>query len=274
MVLYRKVGYEPAGAGCYYSLPTAEIGLHERLLDVRSVEVSEHAVLHELYDRFAAMVNGHIDRSEPYWQRKVDGRFAKPYAYIVGPEEAPEGYLIFDHDSLPDWGYRLRIRDLVALTPEALRTLWALVADHRSLAREVRWAGAATDLRTCVLPEQKHTMLHAERWLLRIVNVARALEGRGYPAGVQGELHLDVTDGLLGENEGLYRLRVEGGRADVERGGRGDLAMDVRGLSALYTGHLSPRELRLAGLLDGPEESLESAARLFAGPEPWMQDNF
>jgi hypothetical protein len=42
----------------------------------------------------------------------------------------------------------------------------------------------------------------------------------------------------------------------------------------LYTGHMSPRELELAGLLSGPPEALDMAAQLFAGPAPTMFDMF
>ena len=60
----------------------------------------------------------------------------------------------------------------------------------------------------------------------------------------------------------------------VKPGGEGRLQLDVRGLAPLYTGYLSPQALRAAGLLDGPEADLRSAAAAFAGPVPWMREGF
>jgi predicted acetyltransferase len=60
----------------------------------------------------------------------------------------------------------------------------------------------------------------------------------------------------------------------VERGGRGELALDVRGLAPLYSSYLAPAQLRTIDFLAGPPAALAAAARIFAGPEPWMADFF
>jgi predicted acetyltransferase len=69
-------------------------------------------------------------------------------------------------------------------------------------------------------------------------------------------------------------VRVADGRAEVERGGRGTLRLDIRGLAAMYTGFHSPADLRAAGFADADDASLASASALFAGPHPWMADHF
>jgi predicted acetyltransferase len=113
--------------------------------------------------------------------------------------------------------------------------------------------------------------------MLRVVHVAKALAARGYPDGVEGELHLEVRDDVLPANQGRYMVRVAGGRGEVTPGGRGELKLDVRGLAALYAGYLAPAALRAIGFLEvegAGEAVLATAARVFAGPEPWMPDFF
>ena len=110
--------------------------------------------------------------------------------------------------------------------------------------------------------------------LLRLVDVPAALEARGYPPGLHAELHLDVSDDVLPQNNERFTVEVEGERASVRQGGRGELRIDVRGLAPLYTGHLSPGELKSTGYLDGPDQAIATAAALFAGPSPWMPDDF
>ena len=109
---------------------------------------------------------------------------------------------------------------------------------------------------------------------MRILDVKEALARRGWPTGVEAELHLDVRDELLRENHGRWVLAIGGGAAEVRAGGRGELACDVRGLAPLYTGMLPPRALAALGWIEGSEAALATAGRAFAGPEPWMPDMF
>jgi predicted acetyltransferase len=111
-------------------------------------------------------------------------------------------------------------------------------------------------------------------WLLRIVDVCGALAARGYPQGAEVEVHLEVRDTLLPANDGRFVLTIANGQGEVREGGRGGLRVDVRGLATLYSGHLSPEELRATGLLDGEPRDLAAAALAFAGPAPWMPDMF
>jgi predicted acetyltransferase len=69
-------------------------------------------------------------------------------------------------------------------------------------------------------------------------------------------------------------VEVEDGAARVERGGRGEIRIDIRALASLYSGHLSVETLRTAGWIDGPDEGLARAQAAFAGPAPWMSDSF
>jgi predicted acetyltransferase len=126
-----------------------------------------------------------------------------------------------------------------------------------------------------LLPERGHTVKLFDHWMLRLVHVEAALAGRGYPAGLTAQVHLDVADDILPGNHGRIVLAVEGGRGSVEPGGRGDVKVDVRGLAALYTGHATPWDVRIAGQLTAAaEEPLAALASIFAGPAPATPDFF
>ena len=85
---------------------------------------------------------------------------------------------------------------------------------------------------------------------------------------------MEVRDELLPENHGRFVLEVVGGEASVRRGGEGRLALDVRALAPLYTGHLTAQDLRSVGLLDAEDRDVGLAIALFAGGAPWMIDHF
>ncbi len=110
--------------------------------------------------------------------------------------------------------------------------------------------------------------------MLRVIDVSTALEKRGYPLGMETELHLEVRDNLLPENNGKFVLAVASGRGEVTRGGKGELQLDVRGLAPLYTGLFTPLQLQLTGQMEATQIAKLSATQIFAGSQPWMPDFF
>jgi len=110
--------------------------------------------------------------------------------------------------------------------------------------------------------------------MVRLVDVVSAFGQRGYPLGIETEIHLRVEDRLLPKNSGCFVISVANGRGNVRHGGKGRLKLDVRGLAPLFTGHLPPAMLVCLGLLEGSESDLKNAAAVFAGSAPWMWDAF
>jgi predicted acetyltransferase len=107
-----------------------------------------------------------------------------------------------------------------------------------------------------------------------VVDVQKALEKRGYPEGIQGELHLEVRDDLIAENNGKFILSVTNGRGEVTKGGKGELQLDIRGLAPLYTNLFAPSALQVMGQLEGTETAISTATQIFTGSSPWMPDFF
>jgi len=79
---------------------------------------------------------------------------------------------------------------------------------------------------------------------------------------------------LLADNNGNFILRVSAGKGEVARGGRGELRLNIRGLSPLFTGLYTPQQLQFSGFLEASDQSLAIATQIFAGSSPWMPDFF
>ena len=77
-------------------------------------------------------------------------------------------------------------------------------------------------------------------WMLRVVDPVAALEGRGYPPGMEARLHLRLSDESLPSTSGDFVLEVSGGRGKVSPGCEGRFRTSERGLAAIDSGHLSP----------------------------------
>jgi len=271
--LYRKAGYEQGGALCGWEIPTESIQVREQPLSVLPVS-SDCQVFHNLYQQQARLINGHLDRNPAIWQQIIQPDEKEIYyAYLFGATDQPEGYIIFSQQPAED-GSLLLVKDRVVLTAAAAKTFWCFLANHRSSIKKVRWRGATSDSLMLLLPEQTAKLRFAERWLLRVIDVGKALSKRGYPPGIEAELHLEVRDDLLAENNGKFILSVSNGQGEVARGGKGDLKLDVRGLAPLYTGLFTPHQLQLAGQLDATQTAISTATQLFAGVSPWMPDSF
>ncbi len=271
--LYRKAGYEQGGALCGWEIPTESIQVREQPLSVLPVP-SDCQVFHDLYQQQARLINGHLDRNLAIWQQITQPDEKETYyAYLLGATDQPEGYIIFSQQPAED-GSLLLVKDRVVLTAAAAKTFWCFLANHRSSIKKVRWRGATSDSLMLLLPEQTAKPRFAERWLLRVIDVGKALSKRGYPPGIEAELHLEVRDDLLAENNGKFIFSVSNGQGEVARGGKGDLKLDVRGLAPLYTGLFTPHQLQLAGQLDATDTAISTATQLFAGVSPWMPDFF
>ncbi len=275
--IYRRPGFEQAGVRLRYQLSTRGIDARDRTLDVRPIEKADHPSLVELYTERARRTAGNLDRNAWAWQRILDPPpWAKPgYGYLAARAGQPEGYIVFSQKpGEHPHNNELEVADFVVLTADAGRRLLTLLADHRSMAEWVSWNGAPADPISYLLAEQHLTIKDRIDWMLRIVDIRAALEARGYPAGLNTELHLKVADDLLARNNQRYVLEIADSKAEVHEGGRGELGIDIRGLASLYTGHLSPAELRATGYLEASDEVLATAAATFAGPAPWMSDIF
>lgn len=275
--LYRTVGFEHAGTQTEYSIPIASLGCDDRSLPVHRFDSPPLDKLKLVAEARAKVTNGHLARTEGLWQRLLCPYDAKgTTTYLLGEEDQPEGFAIFRaagrEGGVP---HPLSSTDVAANTPAALRRLMALIRDHRSMCDRFRWYGSPNDPIHLVAGEQWIKVEQFTRWMLRIIDLPRALIGRGYDDAAKAELHLEIDDPLIPDNGGRWLLRVAEGKASVERGGDGRLAMDIRALAPLYSSLFSAEELLRSGVIRATDlKQIGSASRVFAGPAPWMSEMF
>ncbi len=271
--LYRKVGYEQGGSFCSWEIAAQSIQIREQPLPIKSVPLDSE-IFYDLYSKQGKNINGYLNRNQTIWNRIMKpGDKETFYGYIIGSTEKPEGYIIISQYSA-DNDNILSVVDWVVLTNAATKTFWSFLNNHRSQIDKIRWRGSAIDNLTLILPEQTAKMRTSQRWMLRILNVEKALSARSYPSDFETELHLEITDDLIAENNGKFILSISNGSGNITKGGKGELKLDIGGLAPLYTGLFSPQQLQLAGKLDATDKVLSTATQIFAGTSPWMMDFF
>ncbi|NJK79187.1 MAG: GNAT family N-acetyltransferase [Chloroflexaceae bacterium] len=284
---YRTVGFERAGSRIRYELPleVTEVRLLPPTapLEVIPVDVGDTAAyeqMKQVYTAFARSTNGLLDRIESRWQRSFEPILQTEQSivlrFLVLHEGQPEGYVVYTQTAFHE---PLQVVDWAVTTPRAAHQLLRLFAGSRSTTDHVRWNGGLFDPLVYALREQRFGLANARAsilqhwdWMLRIVDLVRALSLRPYPPGLAGELHLEVADDLLPANNGRFVLQIADGRGMVERGGAGRLRLDIRDMAPLYSSFMTPHELRLISTLDGLEPDMMLATAAFAGPRPWMSE--
>jgi predicted acetyltransferase len=273
-LVYRRCGYELAGDFLSYRIGTDEIDVRDRTLEIE--HTTDRDAITKTYDAFAARTAGLLDRDEHMWKRTFEPWKSDADAYIVNGADGPEGYVVYSRSRPPATPLRETemFGDVVALTSAATKRILSFVADHRSFIGWFAWNGAPGDRFAYALAEPRRKVTMSWPWMLRLVDMPKALVERGYNSAVEGELHLNVHDDLIDANNGAFVLRVSGGKAEVTPGGSGSFGIDIRGLAPLYTGYSSAHELLSTGYLDGTEADLLAADALFAGPSPWLQNFF
>jgi predicted acetyltransferase len=276
--LYRKAGWEIAGHRYIALVPPANIGISDHGLTVRKITEADEPAIAEVSNKLAANNPGYLDRGQYIWNRIRSPRDMTTHRFLVERDGKVDGYVYFVQVDTKGYKYDVRLTDIAALSPEAGRRLLAVLADHGTLSEEVAFASAPHDPLLNLMPDRPWELKVKDPWMLRIVDVAGALTARGWPAGLTAELVLDVRDDIVEANNGPWLLEIADGAAKVSKADAGAsadaLSMDVRGLAALYTGHLPPAALEQAGLLTGGQSARRLAAAAFAGPAPAMLDMF
>jgi predicted acetyltransferase len=201
---------------------------------------------------------GWSDRAPHMW----DYRLADPESARSGATElralvhegdgGPDGYALWAGvEHWENYGSRaeLRVRELVAANPVAYAALWnhLLTMD---LARTVNmWLAAVDEPIQYMVDEPRRLGLSVGDGLwVRLLDVPAALAARRYLTPV--ELTLDVSDPVIAENNGRFRLSGSPDAATCTPSSEpADLWVSVNALASAYLGGASLVTLADAGLV-------------------------
>lgn len=205
----------------------------------------------------------------------------------AGPRQAAvvrdRGYVIWRIK--PDWGATgpagtVVVEALVGLDPAATAALWRFVLTMDLCSTIEAKARPLDDpLPALVADPGRVRRTAGVPYFLRLLDVATALESRRYQA--DGVLELEVADGALPDQRGVYRLEVDDGVGTVRRvdqprvDGVDRVRLDVEDLGALYLGGVRVAQLAAAGRVIAAEGAMERCDRMFTtSMAPWHDCEF
>jgi predicted acetyltransferase len=279
---YRALGYELAGATVLHQVSPRSLRSIRgpNSLETRRLEKDDDPTgIRRCYQRVAPGINGWLDRDDHRWQSLWAWWHAGHYVYAYeSPAGEVEAYLVYRHEPNPPGAsgdFALRIEQIVAATPEGLRTAWRTLASFDTLVEVITFGASPEDALLMLMAEQLTSVRGQVRWLSRIVDIQAAVAARGYPPSLKIEVPLTVDDAILPENSGTWTLRVSEGEGSLEPGGGDGPRLGIGALSSLYSGWASTATLARSGLLEGGSPAqLRALDAAFAGPTPWMMDEF
>jgi predicted acetyltransferase len=301
LMIHRGDGRVPVtapGAGVWRDRPGAP---RLRLADPQDARAELAAV-------FAAAVParpGMPVRDERWWdfwlwdpEHRRDG-FSKETCVIAEDETGPRGYALYcakpDYDEYGIPNGELRVREMVANDPAAAAAIWNDLLGRDLIARVRARMRPADEPLLHLLPDLRRARPRiADGMWIRLVSVPEALAQRCYACPV--DVVVEVTDDILAENQGRWRLRAPGlaaspagSQADSPAGSPADagatcertsdpadLALPVQALGAAYLGGTRLGSLAAAGRVAElrPGALAELSAAMSWDPAPWCPTDF
>jgi predicted acetyltransferase len=221
---------------------------------------------------------GWSERADRHWDhRLVDPaawrRGATPLRAVIHEGDAgPDGYALWRVQN--EWTSAgpagvVNVMEVAACDPSTYVALWNFLFTI-DLTRSVRSWFLSVDepLQYLVNEPRRLGLAPADGLWLRIVDVPAALAGRRYATPI--DLVLDVTDAMVPQNEGRWRLRGDQTNAVcTPTEDEADLSCDVRALAAAYLGGVALNVLGSAGLVrEARPGILAAASTAFGWPTP------
>lgn len=288
--LYGRYGYGRASLQATFKFGRGEGALAphapaDPALRLRLAQPDEvTAELAKVYDTVLAAQPGFFTRNDAWWASLLDDPeqdrkgFGPLRCLLAEDESGPRGYAlyagqgrwnsdIFLADSI------LVVRELIAADPAAGAALWRDLLSRDLVSEFVARLRPADDPVLYQLLDPRRARLQVSDGLwVRIIDLPAALTGRRYSCELN--VVLEVTDQLLPDNAGRWRLRAGGpsGGATCERTSEpADVALDVRELGAAYLGGTRLGVLAAAGLVTElrPGTLATLSAAMSWDPSPW-----
>lgn len=280
--VYRRVGYELAGAQYQVSMPARslrsllppDVPAGEALPALRRVGPGDAAEIDAVIGQVHELARacGPVTFDVEVSRRQLDD--ADLFCYL-----ADDGFLAYTWSG----GHsEIQVSTVVAGSAATARALWSVIASHDSMAGTVRAFVGPADPVSWLTAEPDVSLARHYSWMLRVVDAEAAIAGRGFPLAAEAAVTLRLDDELRPANAGLWKLEISGGKGGLQRlrtdpapqlPAAGLLTLGARGFAALYGG-TPVATLRVAGLAAGGDPAGDAALDGAFAAAAFMLDYF
>ncbi|MGJ9460345.1 GNAT family N-acetyltransferase [Oceanobacillus sp. CF4.6] len=270
---YRKFGWEIAFNEKHYTIPMEKLQRNwEADGYVRRVE-ADIELLHPIYSEFALKFNGMLTRDKKWWEQRIltDDELV---AVCYNTNDEADGYMVYTvKDNL------LQVEELVYNSLNSWKLLLEFIANHDSMAKEVKMAVSENDNLPLLVNEPRFKQENTPYFMARIVDVLAFLKEFPFEQVPGTSLVIHVEDTFLPENSGFYWINQKNGNTRVSHQDdnsieTADISCTVQQLAALLIGYKRPLELYRAGLIQGNDETMLHLEKLVPVRQTFFSDFF
>ncbi len=284
--IYHRFGYSPASFAMGIEIETSYRPVEGRLRGgtLRMLDPSEHGTIFpEVFERHRRVQPGQVSRAAYFWDiwlgdhdfYRPEGQSERFGVVYLDDDGTAQGYLTYrlERGALREQPLRsLVVEDLVCVSAEARRALWAYCLEFRQALTVKAPNIPIDDPLAWILIDPRSVRVTRMRdflWL-RLVDVSAALAARRY--SVDGSIVFEVRDEVWPPNSGRHRLDGGPDGAECVRTTEApDLELSVRDLAATYLGGVPFSTLARAGRVrERTSCALAKADALFVSrPAAW-----
>lgn len=275
---YRKFGWEFSGHWPQYRAKPELLPAYREVSHVRPYEERDLPDLMRIYKAHFGRMVGPFVRNERHWKRQIIPRAGEALVY---DEDGVRGYLL-SHRGEEEGEKRYWAREMVASTDEARRGLVGYLAQRAGEVDRINVSSSMRNLESLGLLtprapweegyDSRCTIDVGASFMFRIVDLTNAMKALiSRIDHLDGDLTIEMHDEIGAWNNEPVTIRGEGAPEVVAGRSSNSLEADVRVLSQIYTGYLSPSDAYSQGLIEvsGPE-ALRLAEHLFPESEPYI----
>ncbi|EMA65635.1 GNAT family N-acetyltransferase [Halorubrum kocurii] len=293
---YADYGWATASRYRHLAAPPDQLGFVDNLIatagdaagSFRPLDEGDHAAVKPVLAAMADRYDLTMDWTEEWWrERALQGWKTDPFVYGWERDGELRGICAYSFDDDPDDADDtvMRVTDAAVADDEAWFQLLRFFRNHDSQVAEVR-IRAPPDAPLLDLVEDPRAVDCEVRTgpMVRLVDVAAALEALDPDPAVEAAFSLSVSDPLVDWNDRPYRVAVADGAVSVEpwedgeSDGTGsdaaDAAVDVGTLSQLYVGYNSVDEAVRAGGLGVDSATADDLRALFPPRTTHFREGF
>lgn len=280
--LYRGVGYETAGRRNMIEVPIRSVGPQslEGVDDVQAREMRESDLdeVRSLYTSCVRGFNGALDRDEWFWAYTLGayGKRMRP-AFAFERHGEMTGYVVLvtgDHIGRKR-GSELHIYDLQFRDAPTARAIVRFLTGFNSTRGTMLMPGDTSHPLFDHLDELWHQVIGTDLWMLRVVDLKRAICERGFSPCLSGRVTIEIEDDLLGHNRGVWSIEVGSGSGVATRTDEtAQVRTTIGAFASIFSGFVSATQMHINGRIDGDPDSVRMLDGLFAASTPWMSDDF
>ncbi|WP_332641770.1 GNAT family N-acetyltransferase [Aeromicrobium sp.] len=271
--IYRGLGYERITDLIVANVPTSALtGLPQSSTTTRRATIDDLAAIRTVYDAWSSEQNGPLTRTSPSMGGIVDADGLAAFSGItlaVDSTGTITGYAAWNRGEGYEADAKIEVLDLIAREAEAYRALLNTLGSFAGVAPTTTIRTSGDDVVRLLLPTSHWQVTASTPYMLRVLQVDKALSLRGYPRAITAELPFSV-DGeshMLSMNAGVGRCEPATHQDTRE--------LTPQGLAALYAGAQSCANLRSTSQLTGgdiaDDETFDAA---FGGRQVHIRDYF